>query len=192
MEDPNKSIKLYGLSGLALLALSGLGYIIYKNIFSTKTKEIDDNKSKKNSKETNVDSNKNSNKDNNSNSNINVNTNKNLNSKENLNENNKNGNLGEIYDIYTFSNCLKAVLNHCFDSICVFTTSIKKLEKEILIERQKSKQESNQELDNQQLNAEISNFFRSLEHEKARIIASYGLSIAYYNKSLDLYKTENK
>ena len=191
MEDPNKSIKLYGLSGLALLALSGLGYIIYKNIFSTKIKEIDDNKTKKNSKETNVDSNKSNNKENNS-TNISVNTNKNINSKENLNENNKNENLGEIYDIYTFSNCLKAVLNHCFDSICVFTTSIKKLEKEILIERQKSKQQSNQELDNQELNAEISNFFRSLDHEKARIIASYGLSISYYNKSLDFYKTENK
>ena len=47
MEDPNKSIKLYGLSGLAILALSGLGYIIYKKIFSTKVNEIDDNKSKK-------------------------------------------------------------------------------------------------------------------------------------------------
>lgn len=190
----NENVKKYSWAGIALLALSGIGYTIYRYIY--KDKRIN---------KTEEDTKSNSNKESNSKSNSKQITNANNNSnnvKTNTNEeiNNEKSNLNEIYDIQTFSYCLKSVLNHCFDSICVFTTSIKKLEKEMQNSISQSipspqtpeNEQAAQDQSNHEINVEISNFFRTLEYEKARIINAYGLNINYYNKSLDFYKNDGK
>lgn len=190
----NENVKKYSWAGIALLALSGIGYTIYRYMYKNKSgnKIEEDTKSNSNKESNSKTISKQSTNTNNDSNNTKSNTNEGI--------NNEKGNLNEIYDIQTFSYCLKSVLNHCFDSICVFTTSIKKLEKEIQnskLQSQPSPQTSEneqaaQDQSNHEINVEIGNFFRTLEYEKARIINAYGLNINYYNKSLDYYKNDGK